>query len=223
RQHGINSRAGWLRGSTCLLCIQGWCRTTDARGGFGLRQSRDSHKCCMPWRHSYADGRASRRYGSRGGPHCYGANRQDGQARRGCRSCRVVVLECCGVCHWHCDAARRRLGCKVSCGMCKQGEPSSSLLTDGPTRGGPFRELAVNSITCAWNRPPTAAAHAPIRCAHSTKGGLVRGEGIMRHKALSLALALFIVILSPPLRGGAQESTKIWRIGVMDGGLDHVP
>src|SRR5215467_16253504 len=45
----------------------------------------------------------------------------------------------------------------------------------------------------------------------------------MRHKALSLALALFVVMLSPPFRGGAQESTKIWRIGVMHVGLDHVP
>jgi putative ABC transport system substrate-binding protein len=45
----------------------------------------------------------------------------------------------------------------------------------------------------------------------------------MRQKALSLALALFIVMLSPSLRGGAQETAKVWRIGVMHVGLDHVP
>src|SRR5438132_6043505 len=99
-----------LRGIACLLCIQRWCHTTDARGGVGLRQSRDSRECCMPWRHSHADGRESSGYGSRGGPHRYGANRQDGQARRGCRSCRVVVFGRRVVCHWQCDAGGRRLG-----------------------------------------------------------------------------------------------------------------
>ena len=42
-------------------------------------------------------------------------------------------------------------------------------------------------------------------------------------KALSLALALFIVMLSPSPRGDAQETAKIWRIGLMHVGLDHVP
>src|SRR5215831_11165910 len=125
RQHGINSRTGRLRGIACLLCIQGWCHTTHARGGVGLRQSRDSRECCMPWRHSHADGRASSGYGSRGGPHRYGANRQDGQARRGCRSCRVVVFGRCVVCHWQCDASGRWLGRTVIGGCAPAGQPSA--------------------------------------------------------------------------------------------------
>ncbi len=90
--------------------------TASTAGLVGLDQSRDSRECCMPWRHSHADGRASSGYGSGGGPHRYGANRQDGQARRGSRSCRVVVFGRCVVCHWQCDAGRRWLGRTVIVG-----------------------------------------------------------------------------------------------------------
>jgi putative ABC transport system substrate-binding protein len=48
-------------------------------------------------------------------------------------------------------------------------------------------------------------------------------EVIMTLKSLSVALSLFIVALASSLPAGAQGTAKVWRIGLMHVGLDHVP